>query len=108
MRVHPWLVVVSVLLSVTVIEGAAPEPDIDDTRVDIAANMRVAVHVYSQIADLSADDERMALDVAKKVFANASVDLAWTRCVPGVCVTPSSGALELRIVVSAERGDPAP
>jgi hypothetical protein len=108
MRLHPWLVVVSVLLSATAIEGAAPEPDVDDTRVDIAANMRVAVHVYSQIADLTADDERIALDVATKVFATASVDLAWTLCVPGVCVTPSSEALKLRIVVSPERGEPAP
>jgi len=105
MRVHPWLVLVSVLLGATAIEGAPPEPSIDDTRVDITASTRVAVHVYAQVGDLSTDDERIALGVAKKVFATASVDVAWTLCVPGICVTPSSEALKLRIVVSPDRGE---
>jgi hypothetical protein len=107
MRVHPWLVIVSVLLCATGIDGAAPEPDIDDTRVNITANTRVAVHVYAQSMVLNQDDERIALDVAKKVFATASLDLAWTLCLPGICVTPSSEALKLRIVMSSDRGEPS-
>jgi hypothetical protein len=106
MRVHPWLILVSVLCGATGIEGAPPEPNIDDThRTDIAAHMRVAVHVYSQVSDLSADDERMALDVAREVFATALVDVAWTLCEPGTCLTPSTEAFKLRVTRSSSRGE---
>ena len=45
MRVHQWLVLVSVFLGGSAIDAAA-EPNVVDThRPDIAANMRVAVHV---------------------------------------------------------------
>jgi hypothetical protein len=67
MRAHLWFVLVSVVLVGPAVEGAPPEPNIDETRVDITANTRVAVHVYTQDADLSAEDERLALDVASRV-----------------------------------------
>ena len=105
MRAHLSLVVVSVLLMARAIEGAPPEPSIDESRVDITANTRVAVHVYTQGADLSAEDERLALDVARDVFATASVDVAWTICYPGMCLKPSAEALKVRIVVSPDRGE---
>jgi hypothetical protein len=104
MRAIPWLVLVSVLLGVTASEGAPPEPNIDDThRLDITANRRVAVHVYSQVDDLSAVDERASLDVVEQVFSTASVDVAWTLCEPGMCLTPSAEALKLRIALSPDR-----
>ena len=105
MRAHLSLVVVSVLVMARAIEGAPPEPSIDESRVDITANTRVAVHVYTQGADLSAEDERLALDVARDVFATASVDVAWTICYPGMCLKPSAEALKVRIVVSPDRGE---
>ena len=113
MRVHRWLVLVPVLLVATASllaasasEAAPPEPSVDDThRVDITANMRVAVHVYSQVADLTADDQRISLEVAAGVFSNASVDVAWTRCEPGMCLTPSAEALKIRVVRSPDRGE---
>ena len=106
MRITPWLVLVSGFLVATVAGGAAAEPNVDDThRLDIAANTRVAVHVYTQV-DLGADDERIALDVAKDVFATASVDVAWTLCAPGICLEPSAEALKLRIMSSTDRGEP--
>jgi hypothetical protein len=107
MRVHRWLVLVPVLLVATTSEAAPPEPSVDDThRVDITANMRVAVHVYSQVADLSTDDQQISLEVASGVFSNASVDVAWTRCEPGACLTPTREALKLRIVLSPDRKKP--
>jgi hypothetical protein len=105
MRAHLWFVLVSVVLVGPAVEGAPPEPNIDETRVDITANTRVAVHVYTQDADLSAEDERLALDVARDVFATASVDVAWTICYPGMCLKPSAEALKVRIVVSPDRGE---
>ena len=102
MRAHLWLVLVSVLVVAPAIEGAPPEPNIDETRVDIAANTRVAVHVYTQGSDLSAEDERLALNVARDVFATASVDVAWTMCEPGTCLKPSAEALKVRIVLSPD------
>jgi hypothetical protein len=71
--------------------------------VDITANTRIAVHVYTQGVDLSAEDEQLALNVARDVFATASVDVAWTMCEPGMCVKPSAEALKLRIVLSPDR-----
>ena len=104
MRAHLWLSVVSALVIATAVDAAPPEPAIDGThRADIAANMRVAVHVYTQSASLSADDQRIALDVARAVFSTAAVDVAWTICEPGTCVTPSAEALKLRIVLSSDR-----
>jgi hypothetical protein len=113
MRVHRLLVLVPMLLvatasplAATASEAAPPEPSVDDThRVDITANMRVAVHVYTQVADLSADDERMALDVTREVFSSALVDVAWTVCTPGMCLTPSAEALKIRIMLSPDRGE---
>jgi hypothetical protein len=106
MRAHLPLAFVSVLLVATTSAAAPPEPAVDDThRLDIAANMRVAVHVYSQVGDFSVDDERMALDVAREVFATAAVDVMWTRCGPGTCLTPSAEALKLRIARSLDRGE---
>jgi hypothetical protein len=102
MRAPLWLVLVSVLVVAPAIEGAPPEPNIDETRVDISANTRVAVHVYTQGTDLSAEDERLALNVARDVFATASVDVAWTMCEPGTCLKPSAEALKLRIVLSPD------
>ena len=105
MRAQLSLVVVSLLLLAPTVAGAPPEPNIDESRVDITANTRVAVHVYTQGADLSAEDERLALNVARDVFATASVDVAWTICEPGTCVKPSAEALKLRIVLSPDRGE---
>ena len=72
MRAHLSLVVVSVLVLARAIEGAPPEPSIDESRVDITANTRVAVHVYTQGADLSAEDERLALDPGGPYFFSMS------------------------------------
>ena len=106
MRAHLSLVLTLVLVVTTTSEGAPPEPAIDDTRrMDIAANMRVAVHVYNQVGDLSAEDQLIALDVAREVFSTVSVDVAWTMCEPGMCLTPSAEALKLRLVRSPNRGD---
>lgn len=109
MRVHLWLVVVSVLLGAVAIDAAPPEPAVDDThRLDLTSNTRVAVHVYSQVADFGADDERTALEVATEVFATAHVDVVWTLCKPGVCMTPSAEALKLRVVTSPPGAEPNP
>ena len=105
MRAHLWLVFVSVVLVAAAIEGAPPEPAVDTNRVDIAANMRVAVHVYTQGTELSVEDEQRALKVARDVFATASIDLAWTMCEPGTCLKPSAEALKLRIVLSPDRSE---
>ena len=102
MRAHLWFVFVSVVLVAPAIEGAPPEPAVDTNRLDIAANMRVAVHVYTQGTELSADDERLALNVARDVFATASIDVAWTICEPGMCLKPSAEALKLRMVLSPD------
>jgi hypothetical protein len=106
MRARLWLVLVSVLVVTTTSEAAPPEPTVDDTRrPDLTANMRVAVHVYDQVGDLSSDDQRIALDVAREVFSTAAVDVAWTMCEPGMCLTPSAEALKLRLVRSPDRGE---
>jgi hypothetical protein len=106
MRVHLSLVFMSALLVATVVEGAPPEPNVDDThRLDITTTP-VAVQVYSQVNDLTDDDERRSLAVAREVFASASVDVAWTSCTPGMCNTPSPDVLKLRIAVSLDRSDP--
>jgi hypothetical protein len=106
MRAHLWLVLTLVLVVATTSEGAPPEPAIDDThRMDIAANMRVAVHVYNQVGDLSAADRLIALDVAKDVFSTVAVDVAWTMCEPGMCLTPSPEALKLRLARSPHGTD---
>lgn len=106
MRVHLSLVLVSLLCAAITIEGAPPEPNIDDTHRHITAHTRVAVQVYTQGADLNAEGERIALRVAGDVFATASVDVAWTVCAPGICLAPSAEALKLRIVISSDHGEP--
>jgi len=102
MRVHPWLVLASVLLLAATSEGAPPEPTtVDDThRLSITASAPVAVHVYRQV-DLTADDERITLDVVRDVFSTASIDVVLTMCGPGMCVTPSGEVLKIRIMRSA-------
>ena len=78
--------------------AAPPEPDVDVThRADITATS-VAVFVYSTQADVNAEDQQTALAVAKKALSTASVDVVWTVCVPGTCLTPTPAALKLRIL----------
>lgn len=109
MRACLWLVVVSVVLGAVAIDAAPPEPAVDDTsRLDITSNTRVAVHVYSQVADFTPADERIAIEVATDVFATARVDVVWTLCTPGVCTTPSAEALKLRVVTSPANAEPNP
>jgi hypothetical protein len=106
MRLHLRLVLATVLFAATGVGAEPREPNVDDTHsVGIATNMRVAVHVYSQVEDFGADDERISLEVAKDVFSTALVDVGWTVCAPGMCVTPSAEALKLRIVQSPDRGE---
>ncbi len=106
MRVRSWPVLVSALLVTTSVVEAAPEPDVDNTRrADITATAPVAVHVYSQVTDLSDADEQLSLDVARNVFSTASVNVAWTLCQPGMCAKPAVEALKLRISVSPDRGE---
>jgi hypothetical protein len=108
MRVRWWLVFVSVLLVAHASEGAPPEPEpiVDNTHpLDITTRTRVAVHVYNQVGDLTKDDERISLDVAREVFSTALVDVAWTLCDPGMCLTPSAETLKVRIALSRDRGD---
>jgi hypothetical protein len=103
MRVHLWLVLVSVFLVATVSEGAPPEPApvVDGTRpADIAATAPVPVLVYSTVVDLGADDQRLALAVANEALATASVSIVWTVCTPGSCLSPVPAALKIRIVQS--------
>lgn len=100
MRFRPWLVLVSVLLTAVVLEGASPEPDVDDTHANITATTPVSVFIYSTQADLSDDDQRIALSVAEQALSTASVGVAWTICVPGTCLTPTPAALKVRIVPS--------
>jgi len=101
MRFRPWLVIVPVLLIATVVEGVPPEPDVDVThRAGITTTTPVTVFVYSTQADLSADDQETALDVARDVLSTAFVKLVWANCVPGTCLTPTPGALKIRIVQS--------
>ena len=116
MRFGPWLVLASVLLASPVVEGAPPEPSVvdsgllgptfDDTRrADITSTAAVPVFVYTTQANLSADDERTALAVAREVLSTASVDVVWTVCVPGTCLTPMPGAFKIRLVLSPKGGD---
>lgn len=100
MRVRLWPVLVSVLLAAAASEGA-PEPDVDDThRIDLTASMRVPVRVYNAVSDFSTDDQQIALVVARKALSSASVDVAWTICEPGACLTPAPAALMVRVVQS--------
>ena len=103
MRVHTWLVLVSMVLAATASEGAPPEPAVDDThRFDITAREKLPVLVYTvAAADLDADERLSALEVARQALSTASVDVAWTICAPGTCLAPSP-ALKIRIVLSPE------
>ena len=106
MRACLSLVLALLLLVAATSEAAPPEPGIDDThRADITGNMRLAVHVYNQVADLSREDQQIALDVASDVFSTISVDVAWTMCEPGMCLTPSAEALKLRLARSPDSGE---
>ncbi len=109
MRVHLWLVLVSVLLVAAAIEGAPREPDVDDThRIDLTASMRVQVRIYNAVSDFSADDQQVALAVAGKALSTASVAVAWTMCEPGACLTPAPAALMVRVVQSPDSGQGDP
>jgi hypothetical protein len=105
-----------VLLAAPVVEGAPPEPNVvdgallgptfDDTRrADITSTAAVPVFVYTTQASLSADDERTALAVAREVLSTASVDVVWTVCVPGTCLTPMPGAFKIRLILSPKGSD---
>jgi hypothetical protein len=108
MRVHLWLVLVSLLLVAAASEGAPREPDVDDThRIDLTASMRVPVRIYNAVSDFSAEDQQVALAVAGKALSTASVAVAWTMCEPGACLTPAPAALMVRVVQSPDaEGDP--
>ena len=106
MRVHSWLVLVLMALAATASEAAPPEPAVDDARIDITARGKLPVLVYTvAAADLDATDRLSALEVAGQALSTASVDVAWTVCAPGTCLTPSP-VLKVRIVLSPD--DQAP
>ena len=85
--------------------AAAPRPTVDHSQtLDLTPMARVPIMVYRNAPDLSAPDLWTALDVAKDVLAMASVDVAWTICAPGDCLTPGPAALKMRIVQSANAG----
>ena len=104
MRARLWpILAAAFLLTARVVEGA-PEPSVDDThRLDLTAT-RVAVRVYNQVDGLTADEQRVVLDVARDVFNTASVGVDWTLCDPGMCLTPPGDALCVRMVTSP-KGD---
>ena len=107
MRVHLWLVVVSVFLAASASEAAPPEPNIDDTHtVDLTATSRVPVFLYSAVVDLTTDDRLLALDVADEALSTASVGIDWTFCGPGDCLTPSPTTLKVRVVFSPDAHGP--
>jgi len=104
MRVHLWLVLVSLFLATSVSEGA-PEPNVDDThRSDLTATTRVPIRLYTAVTNFSADDQRIALAVAEEALSTASVNVAWTICEPGACLALSPSALRVRIVQSPDSG----
>ena len=82
--------------------AAAPRPSVDRSQLlDLAPMARVPVVVYRNAPDLALPDLWNALDVARDVLAMASVDVGWTICGPGECLTPEPAALKIRIVQSA-------
>lgn len=106
MRFHVWLVVVSVgclslLPGVARAGGPLPAgwPGIETSPGDstivshphdrLAAPEAVTARVYTS-PDLPGEALRAALDVAKAVFAAASVDITWKVCGPSECNTPPS------------------
>jgi hypothetical protein len=98
MRVRLWLVLVSVCVVTIATEAAPPEPIVDHTGgVDLTVTTQVPVHVYSAVADLSPEEQLIALDIAGEVLSSASVGVAWTLCGPGACTAPSP-ALKVRLV----------
>lgn len=107
MRVHLWLVLVSVVVGARAVDAGPIEPNVDDKhRLAVITHARVAVRVYNHLGDFSDADERASLDVAKDVFSAASVDVVWTDCKPGMCLTPEADALKIRIVVSRQPDGP--
>jgi hypothetical protein len=95
-----------VFLGATALEAAPPEPNVDTHPLNITAKTQIPVHVYRQV-DLSADDQRVSLDVATEVFSTASVEIVWTICEAGRCLTPSAAdALKVRIVRSPDGNEP--
>jgi hypothetical protein len=102
MRIHPGLVLALMCLIAAPSAAAPPEPTVDDThRAHITATT-VAAFVYSTPADVNAEDLQTALTVAKKALSTAFVDVVWTVCVPGTCLTPTPAALKIRILPSRD------
>jgi hypothetical protein len=101
MRIHPGLVLALMCLIAAPGNAAPPEPTVDTHRANITATT-VAVFVYSTQADVSAEDQQTALAVARKALSTASVDVVWTVCVPGTCLTPTPAALKIRILPSRD------
>jgi hypothetical protein len=111
---RPWLILAC--LGAAAPAAASPEPTtagtaitgsetvIDTRRVDIAATTRVAVRVYSVLAEPGAGDRRISLDVAARALTAASVDVVWTICGPGSCTTPPSPAELIVRITPAPKG----
>jgi hypothetical protein len=109
MRARLPLVVVSVLFGAAVLAAAPPEPDVDGAhRGLITATARVAVRVYSAVADFLPVDQRIALEIAEGALSAAAVGVDWTICGPGDCLTPAPGTLKIRIVESPPGSAPDP
>lgn len=103
MRIHTGLVLALMCLIAVPGNAAPPEPAVVDThRADITATTPIAVLVYSTQANVSDEDQQTALAVAKKALSTASVDVVWTVCVPGTCLTPTPAALKIRILPSRD------
>jgi hypothetical protein len=98
-----------VLGCATALAAAPPEPDVDAThRGVITATARVAVRVYTAVADFLPVDQRIALDIAQEALSAAAVGVDWTICGPGDCLTPSPGTLKIRILESPAGSAPDP
>jgi hypothetical protein len=99
--------VLSVWCATVASASADPRPSVDHTQVlDLTPMKRVPVVVYRAAPDLASDDLWPALDVARDVLAMASVDVLWTICGPGECLTTEPAALKIRIVQSPGAGGP--
>ena len=97
--------VLSVWCATVASASAVPRPSVDHTQtLDLTPMKRLPVVVYLAAPDLGVGDLWPALDVARDVLAMASVDVSWTICGPGECLTPEPAALKIRIVQSPGAG----
>lgn len=104
MRIRLGLVL-AVWCATVATAAAGPRPTVDRTQVlDLTPMTQVPVVVYRSISDLAAPELWAALDVAGDVLATASVDVDWTICAPGECLTPEPSALKIRLVQSPSAG----